>query len=399
MKRISWLLLAAACGGTSGPGAPGSPQSASNALAVTVDQGPAALLAKNQVSANTLYTTVTVCTPGNAGACQTIDHIQVDTGSVGLRIVASALNGAAAPAPVKDSSGNALVECVQFVDSYDWGSVVTADVGLGSRTLAGLRVQLVGDSAAGNAPAGCVQGTPLQTVGQFGANGLLGIGYFHQDCGGACAAQPFPGNYYTCPAGNCSPVAVPLASQLQNPAAQLAADNNGVVIQLPSVASPGAPSLGGTMLFGINTQANNALGGAALMGVDESGTFTTGFQSTAVAGSFIDSGSNAYFFSTRSIPNCTGSAGFFCPPAEVPEAATMTFSSGGTRTVNFIVDNADALFTSDTNAAFPGLAGSNGSFNGTSGFDWGLPFFYGRTVFVLFENQTLGGTAGPAVGF
>jgi hypothetical protein len=32
-------------------------------------------------------------------------------------------------------------------------------------------------------------------------------------------------------------------------------------------------------------------------------------------------------------------------------------------------------------------------------FDWGLPFFFGRTVHVLFEGKTLDGTIGPAVGF
>jgi hypothetical protein len=33
------------------------------------------------------------------------------------------------------------------------------------------------------------------------------------------------------------------------------------------------------------------------------------------------------------------------------------------------------------------------------GFDWGLPFFYGRSVFVLFESHTAGAITGPAVGF
>ena len=28
-----------------------------------------------------------------------------------------------------------------------------------------------------------------------------------------------------------------------------------------------------------------------------------------------------------------------------------------------------------------------------------LPFFYGRSVFVLFESRSLGSTTGPAVGF
>jgi hypothetical protein len=39
---------------------------------------------------NTLYTTVTICVPGTT-TCQTIDNIQVDTGSYGLRVLASVL--------------------------------------------------------------------------------------------------------------------------------------------------------------------------------------------------------------------------------------------------------------------------------------------------------------------
>ena len=32
-------------------------------------------------------------------------------------------------------------------------------------------------------------------------------------------------------------------------------------------------------------------------------------------------------------------------------------------------------------------------------FDWGLPFHYGRTVSILFEQRMLGTTTGPAIGF
>jgi hypothetical protein len=32
-------------------------------------------------------------------------------------------------------------------------------------------------------------------------------------------------------------------------------------------------------------------------------------------------------------------------------------------------------------------------------YDWGLPFFLGRPVFVAIEGTTLGGQPGPAVAF
>ena len=54
---------------------------AANVLPVTVDKGPAG----NNV--NRLYTEVTICQAGSTTLCQTIDHVLVDTGSTGLRLL------------------------------------------------------------------------------------------------------------------------------------------------------------------------------------------------------------------------------------------------------------------------------------------------------------------------
>ena len=43
-----------------------------------------------------------------------------------------------------------------------------------------------------------------------------------------------------------------------------------------------------------------------------------------------------------------------------------------------------------SDAAFSNLAGPN-----TGGFDWGLPFFYGRNVFTAIDGTTVGNTPGP----
>jgi hypothetical protein len=45
----------------------------------------------------------------------------------------------------------------------------------------------------------------------------------------------------------------------------------------------------------------------------------------------------------------------------------------------------------------PNLAGPTAS-NATDVFDWGLPFFYGRNVYVAFESGAAG-VAGPWIGF
>jgi hypothetical protein len=44
-----------------------------------------------------------------------------------------------------------------------------------------------------------------------------------------------------------------------------------------------------------------------------------------------------------------------------------------------------------TAAAFAGLAGGGGATN----FVWGMPFFYGRQVFVGIEQRTTGAYTGP----
>jgi hypothetical protein len=295
-----WLLCAlllGACGGGGGSsGSSGGPPPPANTLAVVVDQGPAGLLAVNRIAVNTLYATVTLCTPGSTTACQQIDHVQVDTGSVGLMIMAEVLNGMAAPQALSDPvSGNQLRECVQFADGYTWGSMVLADVQIAGRTLARLPVHLIGDSAAGAAPASCVSGPAESTVATFGANGVLGIQNFLNDCP-ACVTTAVPAAYYICPNNVCIATKVALADQVQNPVAAFASDNNGVVISLPAVTAPGAVSVSGTIYFGIGTQSNNGLGAAQLLTLDGFGQLLTTYGGVTTGGSVIDSGSNGYFF-------------------------------------------------------------------------------------------------------
>ena len=148
-----------------------------NTVSVIVDEGPS-----NQ-SVNTLFTSVTVCVPGSTTNCQTIDHIQVDTGSYGLRILAPVLT---LTLPVETlANGNSLAECTKFVDGFSWGPVVTADLQIAGETAKSLPVQVIGDSRFTNIPSECsgTGGTEEDTVSTFGANGILGVGPFELDCG------------------------------------------------------------------------------------------------------------------------------------------------------------------------------------------------------------------------
>ena len=225
-------------------------------VGVVVNAGPAALTSP---SVNALYTTVTVCVPGSATECQTIDNILVDTGSYGLRLLAPALTLSLPVAAASD--GNALVECVVFADGYSWGPVAAVDAHVAGETASSVPVQIIGDSRFPTVPSDCSSTGPQEedTVAAFGANGVLGIGPFVQDCP-ECSASALPAAYYSCTAAGCANITVGLASQVQNPVPLFSADNNGTIIVLPAVAAGGAASVTGSLIFGIDTESNNQSG-------------------------------------------------------------------------------------------------------------------------------------------
>lgn len=429
-QRWGWLVLGglcAACSGTDspplgGPGVIGQPPggtgqgSGAGALSVTVDPGPVDLMASGVVVANVLYATVTVCTPGSTTACQDIDHVQVDTGSVGLRVLHEAMTGTATPRPLLDpATGHPLGTCTVFADGYTWGSVVVADVVIANRRISGMSLNVIGDPATGIAPDSCTGGNGPDegTVAAFGANGVLGVGVFLQDCGDLCTQEvPASGAapYYACSdAGtvnqSCTPTTVALSSQLWNPVALLSSDNNGLLIQLPVPAASGAPSLSGSLVFGIGTTAQNGLGSARLLGTSPvDGTISTSYAGRVLGQSVIDSGSTAYYFADPSIPVCPQSsagAGFYCPETPLMGNATLSGSNAVASPVSFTITSASALFGGTAmETAFPDLGGPlTGSSLSAQTFDWGLPFFYGRTVYVLLEQRSASGETGPALGF
>jgi hypothetical protein len=229
----------------------------------------------------------------------------------------------------------------------------------------------------------------------LGANGILGIGPFRQDCGIGCAigGSSNPGIYYTCSSLNCNPTVESLSQQLQNPVWLFASDNNGVVVELPSVSAMGATNLAGSLVFGIDTESNNALGGATVLTLDGQGTFTTIYQGQAYGGSFIDTGSNGIYFldsGTTQLPLCTDDSSFYCPSAAQGLSATNRGTNGVTGNVTFTIANADAIFANPIFFVSSGLGGPN---PGT--FDWGLPFVFGRHLFTAIESQTTPAGPGP----
>jgi hypothetical protein len=368
----------------------------SNVASVVANSGPV----NNTV--NTLYTSVTVCVPGSTTNCQTIDNIQVDTGSFGLRLLASAVT---LSLPVQPAAvGNSLVECTVFADGYSWGPIALVDVQIAGESAAGVPVQLIGDSRFPTIPADCSASGPTEedTVTAFGANGILGIGVFKQDCGSDCATTVESPAYYGCSSTECVGTTVPLANQVQNPVALFATDNNGTIIDLPSVPEEGAVTLTGSLIFGIDTQSNNASGTETVLTVDpSSGYLTASFNGdpAALNQSFIDSGSNGIYFTDANIPACTDTdySGFYCPASSLDLTVTLQGLNSVTSTVDFTVDNAETLGTNHpTFTVFPTLAGTNPV---AQSFDFGLAFYYGRRVATALENETTSAGTGPYVAF
>jgi hypothetical protein len=423
VRHLIWLftlaVLAAAlvgCGGGGGSSAPIPSTFISNqpnAVQLTVDNGPASFTGYN---VNRLFTSVTLCESGSTTRCQTIDHVLVDTGSTGLRILNAALDPTLNLSLVTVAGSQPLLNCAQFVDgSYALGPVVNADVTLGPQTATNLPIQIVAKPAYAALLPNCASGmTAINTVNDLGANGILGVGLYTTDCGSFCATNSASDIYYTCVPGSgvgtCSAAAgatgttATLAQQLTNPIARFSTDNNGVVIDLPAVTTTCAATttacattITGQMLFGVGTQANNAVpSGATLLHTTTQGYITTVLSGTTfMSSSFIDSGSNGLFFGINTMPLCSN--GFYCPASNQPFNTTLTGTNGVTTSVPFVAGKLTnpSVFASGY-SVYPTLTGSMG--NNTS-FDWGLPFFYGRRVFFGMEGRSTPLGTGPLYAF
>ncbi len=400
------------CGGGSsdlGSTSTTTPPTTNNVQSVTVDGGPAGI-PSGTIDVNTLFTTVTVCVP-NSSTCQTIDHVQVDTGSSGLRLLSSAAGGELTlTLPQQtDTNSNPLAECAQFAIGVNWGPVVSADVKIAGEAAAAQAVQVIGASSYSTIPSGCSgSGTVQDTIASFGANGILGVGAFVSDCGPECDQA---GNtvYYSCPtATSCTSVGVAEANQVSNPVAAFAADNNGVIIELPAVPTAGATTLTGSLIFGIDTESNNALGGAQVFTIsDDFGYLSTTYNGTTLTNSFIDSGSNAFYFDDSSITLCpTGSnapaSGFYCPTSTLSLTATIVGTNSVSDAVSFSLVNAQNLLETSSVPTASDIGAPNMSttnFNGSLAFDWGLPFFYGRTVYTAIAGANTSAGLGPFIAF
>jgi hypothetical protein len=411
----------AASGTTTTPATPTTSGPLTNFAAITVDGGPAALdVGPNAyTAANTPYVSVTLCAPGSTTNCQTIDHVLVDTGSVGLRIFASVINASLLSAlPLEmDTNSNPVGSCYGFVDGYIFGSVRQADFQVGGETVAGMPFMAIADAGVfSTVPSSCSSGggSNENSVQAFGANGVIGIGVTATDCGSACTGAGGNGaaTYYDCPNMGCGAIIPRAASasapfqQLPNPVAAMSVDNNGTIVSLPAAPNTGQATMTGTLYFGIGTQTNNSLGSATVLTTTLSssaagvGLLTAIYNGVSLDESFLDSGSNLYFFVDRTILTCTQIQlhGYYCPTGSETLSPTLEGQNGASASATFTLNNAQFLVSTD-NAVLPGI-GANPNLVGKlsaypHSFDFGLPFYYGRNVYTAIEGRSAGGVTGP----
>lgn len=388
-----------------------------NTTQIVVDSGPSSFSVGG--APNVPYVTVTICSPNSSSACVTIDHVVLDTGSIGLRVLKSKVAGLSLQ-PVTVAGGT-LAECYGFVLGQLWGPLASADVRIGGERAPAIPIQIIDDGSpmAYSVPTNCynpldpnqADKRPMNSAAALQANGILGVGMLPFDCGLDCLTANAKSYYYACPdASSCAVAAAPRDQQAQNPVVHFVAnsngsiDNNGTMIVLPSVPDLGAGKAIGRLVFGIGTQTNNQMPLTTKMyfvGVDPASTGTYLSLSTTVGAtrygdSYIDSGSNAFFFDDASIAQgCKSSSGstggWYCPATVLGRVATVSDyptapNAVASGQVSFSIGNADALFSSPSTA----LSNLGGTVNqGPNTFVWGLPFFYGRTVFTSIWGQSL----------
>ncbi|HEX9052489.1 MAG TPA: DUF3443 family protein [Anaeromyxobacter sp.] len=392
LRRLALsLLVAAACGGggsSSKPPAPGGP----NVVPISVTgTGCSASAYFNEPCVS-----VTVCVPGTS-QCQVVNDVLLDTGSTGLRVFKQALS---LPLAQVAAGGGTLGECIAYLDgASQWGPVVSADVVLGGEPAVTVPVHLV-DATFATAPSACTGSQTDPT--SAGYNAILGLNEWDLDCGEGCVTSATNGYYFACTGSSCAPSVAPATSQVRNPVAALPLDGNGIVVRLPAVPRGGAPSISGELVLGVGTRTNNAApAGLTAFPLDPPGTTTPGELQTTIAGStipsFLDTGSNGIFFpaTTAALTTCPSpDTSWFCPASPVTVSATNASTTGSpSAAVSFEIESIQALGRSS------GVGNVGGPSVGPSSVDFGLPFFFGRDVYVVVEGRksTLG--TGPVVAY
>jgi hypothetical protein len=391
---VALTAVLAGCGGGGGGGAGTTQTNNSSGQGSTSSTPPSASLSANQVALtvdssmgayNRPYVSVTVCTPGTS-QCATVDHVLVDTGSVGLRLKRSVLPGSLSlPSSTDAANGSPLAECAEFASGHLWGPVVTADVKMASETASSISMQIIDDSFS-SVPASCSEyGGSIAS--DLGANGVIGLENLLHDCDSSAeCGGPGVTTYFDCNGSNCSSQTplMQIANEIPNPVSKFATDNTGIVVTFPSVPAGGSRSVSGVLTFGINSQSDNQIGSQTQLQVSVAG-YVKATYDNQLDWAFLDTGSTTDYFTDSSIPTCSDS--FFCPGSSMTVSPTLSGISGTSQVVNVNIGNGDSE-VGNGNAAFSDV-GQSSSFGGEDYFDLGLPFFFGKSIYFGYPSNEL----------
>jgi hypothetical protein len=176
------------------------------------------------------------------------------------------------------------------------------------------------------------------------------------------------------------------------------------MLTMDSVGSSGAASGSGTLYFGIGTQTDNALSSSAkvyalspttqnelvynsISATYNNVTYSAYVNSGEFINFFLDPATVAAAPAGAGITNCPLNSGFYCTSSAVILPFTAKDNDGDSAQVSINIGDGTTLLKSSvalqnggSNTAFSNLAGGYALANDEV--ILGLPFFYGRTVYV-----------------
>jgi Protein of unknown function (DUF3443) len=344
---------------------------------------------------NVLYTKVAIC--GATSNCETIDKIQVDTGSAGLRLFRQALPASAPLTPLMRGQ-SPVGECQSFASGSAWGQVETTMLVLAAEPAVSVSVQVV-DATFGKQPppfpCGAGDwGSPLD----IHANGILGIGVDASDSG----------LYFICGNNACSTLTPQASERVSNPVLLLPLDNNGVIVNLPDVPETGQATANGTLVLGVGTQVDNdpttySANPRLIVNLNPADPL---FASTTADGQTYsefaaDTGSNAFYFTDSNLAKCPSifspilPSPWYCPmlPRNIGVQVAKT---GGSQWPFQLYVRDESTLAATQNLALNDLAGDLGD---PALFIAGLPFFYGKQVYIGYAGKTSSLGSGPLYAY
>jgi len=380
------MLFISGCNGGGGSSGSSS-QSANNQLPVVVDRG-----VNESAPLNRPFVTVTLCVPGT-NTCQTIDHVLLDSGSDGLRVPASVLANRSSYPQLMSPTSQPLYTCANYAAGYDFGSVNTADVKLGGLTAKAVPFQIIDDSQPQiGIPDSCNSSGSYFDFVAAGQNAIVGIRNWVYD----------EDRSYTCNDGGCTEINnLPESMLIGSPIIRIPGNNNGASIQFPSVPANGAQSFIGVLTIGINTQANNSIGSDVSLLYTRDSLFKASYNNVNQASTF-DSGTPYIIFTDNGIPLCNAGAaeGFYCPVSPMLiNAVFSNFDGGNQVNASYLLQNPliyyDNAVANNTLLPYAGAPCSGCESFADSIFLWGLPYFYGKTIYSGFPGVVINGESQP----